>query len=116
MSNKNLKGEEPAEDYSDAYKAMYDYQVKRAKKALFEKHSIDSEIKDYNIFIRSFCWVKTFICLLLKRTGGSYLDKHTVCILSYDESSGYESQSWDAVWVSTKLFSGWHVCLASDGT
>lgn len=104
------------EIFADAMKAWDKYKRKRALKALFETKSFAAELYDYNFIVRCFMWVKCLICLLLNRTGGSYLDPHTVCILAYDESQCIESTNWDACWVSSKLFSGWQVCLCSDGT
>jgi hypothetical protein len=75
-----------------------------------------SDITDFKIPIRVFVWLKTLICLLLNRTNGSYMDSNYFCILNYDERQNLESISWDACWISPKLFSGWNVCLASDGT
>lgn len=104
------------EIYKQAHDDYEEYRRTRALKALFEKSSFDLDLKDFNYLLMFFYWMKTLICLLLKRTNGTYLDPHTFCILSYDESHGYESMSWESVWVSTKLFSGWQVCIASDGT
>ena len=96
------------------YKKIHDR--KRALKALFEKNSIAYEITDFNYLIRVFCWVKTLICLLFNKTNGSYIDNNKFCILAYDESTSYESQSWEGCWVSPYFFKDWNVCLASDGT
>jgi hypothetical protein len=104
------------EEFNQAMDEWEKYKRKRALKALFERSSIAFEITDYNYLIRVFCWLKTLICLLLNRTYGSYLDRNKFCILAYNESSGYESQNWDACWVSPYLFKDWNVCLASDGT
>lgn len=101
------------QQFADAMKSWDKHKRKRALEALFENDSIGYEIKEYKLPVR---WFKTWICLLLDRTNGSYLDRNKFCILSYDESSGYESQSWDACWVSPYLFKDWNVCLACDGT
>lgn len=106
-------------DNPDFKRAMDDYEEarrKRAIKALFERDAIAWEAEDFNNITRAFCWLKTLICLLLKRTRGSYLSPNSFCILAYDEYRGYESYNWEAVWVSSKLFSGWQVCIGSDGT
>lgn len=108
--------QEEKKQWADAFKARDEYKRKRALRALFEKDSISCEMMDYNIAIRSFLWLKTFICLLLNRTGGTYLDYGKGCVLSYDESFGYEGSSWDACWCSPFVFKDWNVCLASDGT
>ena len=108
--------DEEKEIYYDAMRQYEECKRERALEALFERYSINSDLKDYPFIIRIFIWVKTWICLKLKRTNGTYMDNHTICVLSYDEQYGMECQSWDACWCSTRLFSGWQVCLASDGT
>lgn len=108
--------EEQQEEFNQAMTAWDEVKRKRALKALFEKSSISYDITDYNYMQRIFCWLKTLICLLLDRTGGSYMDSNKFCILSYDERSECEGSSWDACWVSPYLFKDWNVCLASDGT
>lgn len=92
------------QQFADAMESWDRYKRKRALKALFEKDSIGWEIKEYELPVRWFCLFKTWVCLLLNRTNGSYLDRNKFCVLAYDESSGYESQSWDACWVSPYLF------------
>lgn len=108
--------EEEQKQFNDAIYDYEEYKRERAIKALFEKESISYELKDFNVFIRAFCWLKTLICLVLKRTNGSYLDYDKFCILTYDERYCMESQSWDACWISPYIFKDWNVCLASDGT
>lgn len=108
--------DEQQREFNLAMDSWEKHKRNRALKALFEKDSISCDITDYNYFIRAFCWLKTLICLLLHRTYGSYADSNKFCILSYDECYAYESQSWDACWVSPYLFKDWNVCLASDGT
>jgi uncharacterized protein involved in tellurium resistance len=103
-------------EWSQAMDSWEKHKKTRALKALFEKDSIDYDLGNFNYLLRVFCWFKTLICLLFNRTNGSYLDRNKFCILSYDESSGGEYQSWDACWVSPYLFKDWNVCLASDGT
>jgi len=103
-------------EFKSAMDAYEDARRKRAIKALFEKNSICFEIKDFNYVTRCWAWLKTLICLLLKRTNGSYLMPDYFNILSYDEYSGYESQSWEAVWISPKFLTGWQACVSSDGT
>ena len=100
-------------------KAMADYEKykrSRALKALFEKEARGDVREDYGYARYVFCWLKTLICLLLNRTGGSYMDNNKFCIIAYDERYGMEGSSWDACWVSPYLFRDWNVCLASDGT
>lgn len=106
----------PTDEFYEAMDSWEKCKRKRALKALFEKDSISFDITDYKKPVRVFIWIKTLICLLLNRTNGSYMDSNYFCVLSYDERQGYESTSWDACWISPKLFSGWNVCLASDGT
>jgi hypothetical protein len=106
---------EKLEDIRDGMRAWEEYRRRRAVKAIF-KGEWNSDITDYKKAVRCFSVVKLFICLLLKRTGGSYLDNNMFCILSYNETSCIESYNWEAVWVSPKLFSGWQVCVGSDGT
>lgn len=108
--------EEIEKDFLECMKGYEKFKRKRAIKALFNKEDISSEIKDFNYIIRIFCWLKTLICLILNRNNGSYLDTHKFCILSYDESQGYESSTWEAVWVSPCLFEDWNICIATDGT
>lgn len=104
-------------DFAEAMYGYEEYRRKRAIKALFQKSSWSVyDLSDYNYVVRIFSWIKTLICLLLKRTGGSYLHKHYFCILAYDKCQGYEGTSWEAVFISPKLFSGWQVCVCSDGT
>ena len=103
------------EEYNQAMDVWDEVKRRRALKALFEKDSISFDITDYKYIIQWFCWLKTLICLLLNRTNGSYLDSDKFCILSYDEAQGYESQYWDACWISPYFFKDWNVCLASDG-
>lgn len=109
--------EEEEEMIRDAYLAMEGYKRKRALEALFEKSSICwNELSEFNIFMRAFCWVKTLICLLLSKTGGSYLDEDSFCILAYDEFQGMENQNWEACFVTPHIFSNWNVCVCTDGT
>ena len=108
--------EKEQQEFDRATDTWQKYKRIRALKALFEKDSISCDITDYNHMKRVFCWLKTLICLLLYRTNGSYMDDNKFCILSYDETQGYESLNWDACWVSPSLFKDWNVCLASDGT
>ncbi len=108
--------EQRQKEFEEAMNAWEKHKRKRALCALFEQDSISCDITDHNYFIRAFCWIKTLICLLLDRTNGDYLDDNKFCILSYDESQGFESTSWDACWVSAYFFKDWNVCLASDGT
>lgn len=103
----------------EAYKDYDEAVRKRAIKALFEKESINIyDLSDFKIPRRIFLWAKVLICLLLKRTRGSYFGGDKVCVLAYDEHSNGESggYSWEACWVSVKCFSEWQVCLASDGS
>lgn len=108
--------DEQMDGLMEGLKAWDEHQRKRAIKNLFKKDSWGSDLSSYNYFVRCWSWLKTFICLCLKNTKGSYLDDNTFCILSYDETQNMESTSWEAVWVSPKLFSGWQVCVGSDGT
>ncbi len=94
-----------------------EFKRKRALKNCFKKSSWNIELTDFNRFIRCWCWLKTVICLLARRTKGSYLNTGGVCVLSYDWVQNYESQDWSAVWLtSPKLFKGWSVYIGSDGT
>lgn len=108
--------ENEKQEFYSAMDAYEDARRKRAIKALFERESFCFEMENYNYFVRCFAWMKTLICLILKRTNGSYLDKHYFNILAYDEYSSIESMSWESVWISPKLFSGWQACVGSDGT
>lgn len=104
------------EEIKYAFQAMDEYKRQRALEAIFEKDSISFELYEFNWFMRLFCLIKTWICLKLNRTNGSYLDSNKFCILAFDERSGMESMSWDACWVSPYFFKDWNVCLATDGT
>ena len=104
------------EEITQAFTDKYEYERLRALKAVFEKDSKSYELSDFNLFVRFFCLFKTWVCLNLKRTNGSYMDKNKFCILAYDERSYPDGTSWDAVWVSPYLFKDWNVCLAIDGT
>lgn len=108
--------EKEEQEFSRAMESCEEYKRRRALRALFEKDSIGYDTSDYNYFIQFFCWAKTWICLLLNRTNGSYLDNNKFCVLAYDERATMEGQCWDACWVSPYLFKDWNVCLASDGT
>ncbi|AUC14352.1 hypothetical protein BTO06_03985 [Tenacibaculum sp. SZ-18] len=112
----NTIPKEELELIREADLAYENFKRKEAIKQLFIKSSFDFEFFDYNIYQRCFLWFKTFICLVLKRTNASYLDKNTFCILSYNESSDMCGMNWEACWVSTDLFCGWNVCVGSDGT
>lgn len=102
--------------YSDVFKGYKEYKRRRALRACFERSSYDYSLTDYNRFIRCWLWLKTLICIILNRTDGTYLNVNSVCVLSYDWSS-YEYQTWKAVWIdSSKLLTGWQVCIGSDGT
>ena len=111
-----MKKIEQEQEYINILLEWDEYRRKRALKALFEKGSIGFELEDFNYAVRAFCWIKTLICLLLKRTNGSYLDNNKFCILAYDEYQGYESIDWEACWVSPYFFKDWNVCIGSDGT
>lgn len=100
----------------DAELAVDEYKRKEAIKQLFVKDSIDYEINNFRFMRRKFLWFKTLICLLLKRTNASYLDKNYFCFLSYNETADMCGSSWDACWISSDVFSGWNVCIGSDGT
>ena len=105
------------EQFADAMRGVEKYHKQRALKACFERKSLDNSLTDFNRVVRFWCWLKTLICIILNRTGGSYVSSGSFCVLSYDWYQGYESQGWRAVWLdSAKLFSGWQVCLCSDGT
>lgn len=103
------------EEVKHAFLATKEYERKRALEAFFEKESWTYELDDFNWFMRAFLLLKAWICLKLKRTDGSYLNNE-VCVLAYDERSYWDSESWDAVWVSKCFFNDWRVCLAVDGT
>lgn len=106
-----------SEDFKNAMISVQKYERRRALKACFQKSSWDYELTDYNRFIRCWIWLKTLLCILFNRTGGSYLNTGSCCVLSYDSWSGYENQNWSAVWVnSPKFFTGWQVHIGSDGT
>lgn len=113
----DLLGMTEQEQWVKAFSGMEDYHRERAIENMFIRKSLDCDMPDYNVVIRCWVWLKTFLCLVLNRTSGSYINSGSVNVLSYDWEQGYESQSWRSVWVdSPKLFSGWQVCLASDGT
>ena len=90
------------------------YIRKRAIKALFEKESLSYSLTDYNYFIQIFCWFKTFICLILNKTKGSYTDKNKFDILNYDEYKLYEGSVWSTIWVSPYYFKDWNVYLGTN--
>ena len=96
--------------------AWDNHQRKEAIKQLFVKDSIAYELEDFGFIKRKFLWLKTLICLLLKRTNASYLDKNYFCILAYNETADMCGSSWEACWISGDIFSGWNVCVGSDGT
>lgn len=89
---------------------------KQALKELFKRDGIDYDLMNFKFHKRCFLWIKTLFCLLLKRTGASYLDSNSFCVLSFNEGGDVFGQHWDAVWISSDLFKGWRVCLGSDGT
>lgn len=108
---------EEQKQFDQAMRDYDEYRRERAIRALFERDTRGLDVKDFTMFIYGFCWIKTLICLLLRRTRGSYLDDdNMVNILAYDESNYPDGSSWEAVFVSTKLFSGWQVCISTDGT
>ncbi len=113
----NTKEQEEQRIFNEAMYSYEKYKRTRALKALFEKHSYGgSSFEDYNYFMRAFIWTKILLCLLLDRTMGSYMDSNTYCFLAYDERHDECGSSWDAVWISTKIFSSWQVCVGTDGT
>lgn len=108
--------EEESKIYKEAHDSYFEYRRRRALKAVFEKDSYGDIRSDYNSFKWGLLWIKLLICLIFKKTSGSYLDKNSICILAYDESGYPDGMSWEAVWISDKIFSGWQVCIGSDGT
>lgn len=104
------------EELKYAYKALQEAKRIRALEALFEKDTKSFELEDFNFAMRLFCLFKTWVCLKLKRTQGSYLEPNSFCILAYDETSCMGSLSWSAVWVTPYLFKDWNVDVGEDGT
>jgi hypothetical protein len=106
--------DEQIESLREGLDAWEDFRRKQAIKELFKRESISLELMDYGFFMRIFLWIKTLICLTIKRKNSEY----GVCILAYDECGGGESggSSWEAVWISPKIFSEWSVYVGSDGT
>lgn len=88
---------------------------KEALKAILSIRSITGDAKELPLYQLLFCWIKMFICLLSYRVYGNITDNGKMCILTWNERHGYESTSWDSVWVSPYFFRDWSVCLYSDG-
>lgn len=106
------------EEIHEAFRYADQWRIQEAKKAMFKAQCEHWEVReDTSWLTRRFCWLKALVCLLMGRINGSYLDNNTLCIRYWNESScGEYGSSWDALWVSTKLFSGWQVCVCTDGT
>lgn len=106
-------------DFSEGMMAWDEIRRKKAIKALFTKNGINDEFNDLRWFEKPFYWVKTLVCLLLKRTGGSYLNNNAFCIATWDEhpSCGeYSGYDWDSCWIEIGLFKNWRVCICSDSS
>lgn len=115
----NLQEDKMWQDAMSGLMAWDVFQKKQAEKYLLKKSSFCEEFKELRWYERWFYWVKTFICLKLNLTGGSYLNDaiNTHC---WDESScGTQDgtyYSWYGCWVEMGLFKNWKVQVASDGT
>lgn len=106
--------EEPdfGEAYRDYDKARHHYAIRK----MFHRDAFAWEdFEGLNIFQGAFVWLKVFVCLVLGRWSGSYLTKNSICVMTYDECHCGEVTSWESVWTSPKLLSGWQVCVCSDG-
>lgn len=102
----------------DGLNAWEEHKRRKAIKNMFKKKSFDDQFKDWNYVQRILYWVKTIICLLLKRTHGSYLN-NSVCVINWDfyPSCGeYDGYNWTACWVEIGLFKNWKVCICSDSS
>lgn len=86
-----------------------------ALKAMLKRGNITGDAKELPLCQFYFCWIKTFVCLLLNRTGGSIMRDAKLCIITHSERCGYEGISWDSVWVSPHFFKDWNVALYEDG-
>lgn len=102
--------------HNDAYNWEQERLRKESISQLFKREGIDYDLMDFSIPKRSFLWLKTLVCLLLKRTGASYMDKNSFCVLSFNEGYDICGSDWDACWISSDIFKGWRVCLGTDGT
>mgnify|MGYP000339057117 CR=1 FL=1 len=107
---------EIAQIHNDAYNWEQNRLRKDSISQLFTKEGIDYDLIDFTIPKRCFLWLKTLVCLLLNRTGASYMDKNYFCILSFNERYDMCGSGWDACWISSDFFKGWRVCLGTDGT
>lgn len=106
-------------EFADAMNQWEEYKRKDAIKNLFKRSNYTEEYFELPFYTRWFCILKVLVCLVLKRTGGSYLDVNTICIIAYNEHAsvgGYSGYDWDAVWVDFRFFRGWQVCIAGDGS
>lgn len=102
------------EEVKYAFIAMDEYKRQRALEAIFIKGNFTYELSCFNWFVRTFCLLKTWICLKLNRTKGSYMDENKFCISTFDEQNCGEYMCWESCWVSPSLFKDWNVCLTSD--
>lgn len=106
------------QDFGEGLLAWDEYRRKKAIIAMFKRKSFNDEFDELKWFQKPFYWFKTIICLLFKRTGGSYLGD-SVCIISWDfhPSVGeYYGQDWTSCWVETGFFKNWKVCICSDSS
>lgn len=96
-----------------------DYQERQAVKELFKKSSFNDEFKELPWYKMGFYWLKTFICLKLGRTDGSYVGD-AINVHYWDhETCGTQDgtyQSWWSCWVEMGVFKNWKVVVSRDGT
>lgn len=102
----------------EAFEAYDRYFKDRAWKNFFSfKMHIDDDLKERSFIVRWFVWLKVAFCLLFNLTSGSATDAYDICVTSFDSSRGPEGEyNWTAIWVDTRLFYGWSICIGTDGT
>lgn len=106
------------ETWEMAMKGVIEYEDERRMEAirqLFKKESLDYQFREMSWYWKAFYWLKCFICLGFELTDGHYL-RDSIEILTWNERQGYESVSWDCVWVETGVFKNWKVFVGTDGT
>jgi hypothetical protein len=104
----------------DAIKSLF--RKKITKNRWYNELTVSGWLEEFTElpwYSKAFYWFKALCCLLLNRTGGSYLVSGSCQITFWNlhpsggEYSGYD---WTAIWIMPGVFSDWNVCIAGDSS
>lgn len=103
----------------EGVRAWERFQQKEGFKCLFKRKSFDDEFLELRWYERWFYWVKTLICLKLRRLNGSYLND-SINVHHWNEETCATQDgtyySWWSCWVEKGVFKNWNVDVSKDGT